>query len=95
MAGQQGKPRPELFADVPDDAGVERLQRLVALLRIAVAFKYVDDLAALPDLGMKASNKTLELTLPEDWLVRHPLTKRELEQQKEALRKLDLRLHYT
>ncbi|MEE4108035.1 MAG: Ppx/GppA family phosphatase [Halieaceae bacterium] len=95
VAGQQGKPRPELFTDVADQAGVERLQRLVALLRLAVAFKYVDDREALPDLSMKVKNKTLTLTLPEDWLARHPLTKQELAQQKEALRKLDLRLLYT
>ena len=95
VAGQQGKPRPELFAEVPDAAGVERLQRLVALLRIAVAFKYVDDVAAMPELGIEARNKTLELTLPADWLARHPLTKQELSQQKEALRKLELRLQYT
>jgi hypothetical protein len=60
-----------------------------------VAFKYVDDREALPDLSMKVRNKTLTLTLPEDWLARHPLTKQELAQQKEALRRLDLRLLYT
>jgi exopolyphosphatase/guanosine-5'-triphosphate,3'-diphosphate pyrophosphatase len=91
VEGQQGKLRSELFPD-RDPAVLRRQQRLVALLRLAVTFKYVEELEEIPDFAITASDKRLQLSLPREWLQRHPLTQHELKQQQEALKRLDLRL---
>lgn len=92
VSGQQGKLRSELFADAVDPAGLLRMQRLVALFRLAVTFKYAEELEALPDLLIEATSKSLKIALPKSWLAQHPLTHQELKQQKEALKRLGLRL---
>ncbi|MEL7044454.1 MAG: exopolyphosphatase [Pseudomonadota bacterium] len=91
VAGQQGKLRSEQFPEASDDS-LPRLQRLTALLRLAVSFKYVEELEELPDLSIAATEKGLQIHLPKEWLQRHPLTKQELKQQRAALRPLGLRL---
>jgi len=92
VAGQQGKLRAELFPEGSDAAGLRRLQRLIALLRLAVSFKYVEELEDLPELDIAASDKRIQVTLPCAFLQRHPLTHYELKQQRDALRRLDIRL---
>jgi exopolyphosphatase/guanosine-5'-triphosphate,3'-diphosphate pyrophosphatase len=92
VAGQQGKLRPELFPEGGDEAALRRLQRLVALLRLAVTFKYVEELEHLPELAITAKDRRIQVTLPRAFLQRHPLTQFELKQQRDALRRLDLRL---
>jgi len=91
VAGQQGKIRPELFTDVEAES-LPRLQRLVALLRLAATFKYVEQLEQLPDFTINATGRSITLTFPEDWLAQHPLTWQELQQQTESFRRLDLSL---
>jgi len=92
VSGHQGKLRSEIFPDIDDVENRRRLQRLTALLRLAVTFKYVEELETLPDLAIEATDKKLGLSLPAAWLQRHPLTLQELRQQREALKRLDLRL---
>ena len=90
-ASQRGKIRPELFADT--DAGdLSRLQHLVALLRLACIFKYVEQLEQLPDFSIRASARTLQLGFPSAWLTQHPLTHQELQQEKATMSRLGLRL---
>lgn len=89
--GQHGKIRQGLFGDNEGQA-LLRLQRLVALLRLATLFKYVEPLEQLPDFSIKASAKGLHLEFPDDWLAQHPLTAQELEQQQDAFRRMDMRL---
>jgi exopolyphosphatase/guanosine-5'-triphosphate,3'-diphosphate pyrophosphatase len=84
VAGQRGKLRPELFAEV-DKSDLPRLQRMTALLRLAALFKYVEQLEQLPDFTIKASAKTLRMLFPPDWLSQHPLTAQELDEQKAVL----------
>ncbi|MEM6544395.1 MAG: Ppx/GppA phosphatase family protein [Pseudomonadota bacterium] len=91
VAGQHGKIRPELFEAI-DTIDLARLQRLIALLRLAAVFKYVEQLEQLPTFTVNASAMTLRLEFPKDWLKQHPLTAKELEQQKDAFRRLNLRL---
>ncbi|WOJ93853.1 Ppx/GppA phosphatase family protein [Congregibacter variabilis] len=91
VEGQHGKIRQGLFGD-SDDLALLRLQRLVALLRLATLFKYVEPLEKLPDFTIKASPKSLRLDFPSDWLEQHPLTAQELAQQQEAFKRMDLRL---
>ena len=90
-AGQRGKLRPELFTDVePQD--LPRLQRLLALLRLACVFKYVEQLEQLPAFTIRPGPRTLRLEFPSDWLQQHPLTQQELQREKGALERLGLRL---
>jgi len=91
VEGQHGKVRHGLFGDNEGPALV-RLQRLVALLRLATLFKYVEPLEQLPDFAIKASNKGLRLEFPDEWLKQHPLTAQELEQQQNAFRRMDMLL---
>ena len=91
VAGQQGKLQADLFAEA-DAQGLPRLQRLVALLRLAITFKYVEELETLPEVAITATKQTLRLALPREWLARHPLTVQELRQQKDSFRRLGLRL---
>jgi exopolyphosphatase/guanosine-5'-triphosphate,3'-diphosphate pyrophosphatase len=90
-AGQRGKIQDTLFEDYADDER-HRMQRLVSLLRLATLFKYVEQLEQLPDFTIRATAKTLRLEFPPDWLAQHPLTQRELKQEKNALQRLGLRL---
>jgi exopolyphosphatase/guanosine-5'-triphosphate,3'-diphosphate pyrophosphatase len=93
VSGQHGKLRPELFKDVDEEAQ-PRLQRLVALLRLATLFKYVEELEQLPDFLIQTTEKTLSLEFPSDWLTQHPLTWQELEQQKDTFKRLGMRLEF-
>ncbi len=70
----------------------ERVARLVAILRLACAFKYVEQLEVLPQVKVIAKSRSLKLKFPEDWLEHHPLTSFELREEKTQLRKLGLKL---
>jgi exopolyphosphatase/guanosine-5'-triphosphate,3'-diphosphate pyrophosphatase len=91
VAGHRGKVRSELLEDFTEEER-SQLQRLMALLRLAAVFKYVEQLEQLPDFTIHADGKSLGLEFPQDWLQQHPLTWRELREEKDALRKLGLRL---
>jgi exopolyphosphatase/guanosine-5'-triphosphate,3'-diphosphate pyrophosphatase len=89
--GHRGKLEPALFADLVDE-DARLLPRLVGLLRLAVVFKYVEQLQQLPDFSIEVSAKTLRLVFPADWLKQHPLTHRELLQEKTVFERLGMRL---
>jgi exopolyphosphatase/guanosine-5'-triphosphate,3'-diphosphate pyrophosphatase len=79
------------FAELP---ATERthLLRLVALLRLANRFKYVEQLEYLPEFRVAAKDQRIELQFPEQWLQQHPLTAYELREEKLQLQKLGIRL---
>ena len=91
VRGHRGKVRAELFADIPEDLR-EKTSRMVALLRLAVIFKYVEELEELPEFTLSVSPGKLRLSIPEDWSDSHPLTIWELEQARSALAKLGVSL---
>jgi len=91
VRGHRGKVRAELFADIPEDLR-EKTSRMVALLRLAVIFKYVEELEELPEFTLAVSPEKLRLSIPEDWSDSHPLTIWELEQARSALAKLGVSL---
>lgn len=91
VTSQHGKLRAELFGEREGDE-LLRMQRLVALLRLATLFKYVEQLEQFPDFTIRTSAQTLRLEFPPDWLKQHPLTAQELDQQKAGFKRLDLRL---
>lgn len=78
------------------DALPERLRRparrLTALLRLAALLERPRTTEALPPLRATAEDKSLRLDLPEDWLAQHPLTRADLEQERDYFKILDLKL---
>lgn len=79
------------------DALPERLRRparrLTALLRLAALLERPRTTEALPPLHLEADDKTLRLELPDAWLAQHPLTRADLEQERDYFKILDLKLH--
>ncbi len=69
-----------------------RAARLVAILRLACAFKYVEQVEELPLIEVSGKANSLRLKFPGDWLKQHPLTSYELREEKIQLKKLGLRL---
>jgi exopolyphosphatase/guanosine-5'-triphosphate,3'-diphosphate pyrophosphatase len=89
--GQRGKLSNDLFADIAESDEL-RIKYLLAIVRLAVCFKYVEKLALLPDFSISAGDHLLELVFPDGWVEEHPLTARELELEQETLAKLDIKL---
>ena len=69
-----------------------RLLRLTTLLRLACAFKYVEQLESLPEFRISANRRRLKLKFPDEWLAQHPLTHFELKQERLQARKLGIRI---
>lgn len=88
---QRGKLLDEMYSDIAA-AEIPRIQRLVAIMRLAVCFKHVEKLERLPDFTLEAGPDSLSFTFPPDWLDLHPLTARELAHETEVLGKLGLKL---
>ena len=91
VAGHRGKLQSSLFNNLGED-DTRLLPPLVALLRLASVFKYVEQLQQLPNFSIESSAKTLQLTFPADWLEQHPLTQSELIAEKALFTQLGLRL---
>ena len=67
----------------------------MAIIRLAVRFKYVETLEQLPEFAVQVDGKSLALGFPEGWLQEHPLTLSELEQEQSQLGKLGLGLSFS
>lgn len=67
-------------------------RRLTALLRLAALLQRARTTDALPPLELVADDKSLRLELPSDWLDQHPLTRADLEQERDYFKILDLKL---
>ncbi|NND69127.1 MAG: Ppx/GppA family phosphatase [Halioglobus sp.] len=90
VLGHRAKPLPEILALKEEDPG--NVVRLLAILRLASCFKYVEQLEELPEFAVLASEQSLTLDLPAGWLEEHPLTAYELEREQGVLDKLGLTL---
>ncbi|MDP4916577.1 MAG: Ppx/GppA family phosphatase [Haliea sp.] len=90
-ATQRGKLDHPLWAAVADTDRT-RLLRLVTLFRLALIFKYAEQLEALPEFAVHAHSDGIRLDFPSGWMDRHPLTARELEQEVILLGKEGLQL---
>jgi len=88
---QRGKLRREAFSEL-GASELGRLRRMVAILRLAVVFKYAEQLEALPQLAIRAREEALELDFPADWVRRHPLTWHELQAEQRSFSRLGLQL---
>jgi exopolyphosphatase / guanosine-5'-triphosphate,3'-diphosphate pyrophosphatase len=89
--GHRGKLGADFFADSAD-ADPARLTYLLAIIRLASCFKYVEKLDHLPDFSIVAKEKSLTLDFPAGWLEDHPLTAHALENEKVVLGKVGLKL---
>ncbi|WP_300616828.1 Ppx/GppA phosphatase family protein [Dokdonella sp.] len=78
------------------DALPERLRRparkLTALLRLAALLERPRTTEPMPSIRVTAEDKVLRLDLPEDWLAQHPLTRADIEQERDFFKILDLKL---
>lgn len=88
---QRGKLDDSLWQNIPTGEQ-PRLLRLIALMRLALVFKYAEQVERLPDFQCQAAGDSLILGFPDGWLERHPLTASELEQQRMALARQNLTL---
>jgi exopolyphosphatase/guanosine-5'-triphosphate,3'-diphosphate pyrophosphatase len=69
-----------------------RVVRLITLIRLANVFKYVEQLAFLPEFRVEALGDSLHLQFPEGWLKQHPLTRQELSEERTLLDKVGIKL---
>ena len=90
-ATQRGKLDHPLWLAVTDSER-PRLLRLVTLIRLALIFKYVEQLEALPEFAVHPDTDSLRLEFPVDWLAQHPLTAQELQLEQAVLAKQGLSL---
>ena len=78
------------------DALPERLRatarRLTALLRLAALLERARTTEPMPALHLAVEDRTLRLELPPGWLDQHPLTRADLEQERDYIKILDLKL---
>ena len=75
----------------------ERLRRsgarVTALLRLAVLLQRARGSEALPAFELRTEDKALQLKLPQAWLEAHPLTRTDLDQERDYLKHIDIKLN--
>ena len=84
----------------PDGEGMRNLpprmqpvtQRLTALLRLSVLLHRARSDDTLPRINLAAEGNQLTLELPAAWLDNHPLTRIDLEQERDYLKQIDIKL---
>lgn len=67
-------------------------QHLTALLRLSILLHRGRDDKALPAFSLHASNNQLTLSLPRTWLEQHPLTRVDLDLERDYLKQIDIKL---
>ena len=91
LRNQRRKPDASVLEVLP-----ERLrrtaQRVTVLLRLAVLLQRARSADALPAISLRADDRSLELRLPAAWLEEHPLSLADLEQERDPLKDLGVRL---
>lgn len=68
----------ELFDELPEDER-KTVERMVILLRLAVLLHRNRSDVSLPEIGIKAKKRTVQLVFPDGWIDQHPLTSADLE----------------
>jgi exopolyphosphatase/guanosine-5'-triphosphate,3'-diphosphate pyrophosphatase len=91
LRGQRRKLLRDFFRDLPAGREDEGL-RLCVLLRLAVLLYRSRQPEPLPALHVEASESSLALLFPAGWLRRHPLTRADLQREREFLAAVGIRL---
>jgi len=74
--------------------GVDPDWRLMVIFRLACLFNRRRTPHQLPPIGLRLKQQGIEVRLPQNWLEQHPLTREELEKERELLKARDLELSY-
>ena len=85
------KPDQEALAALPDRSR-RTAARITALLRLAVLLHRARSADRLPALSVRVDERSLELKLGREWLEQHPLTVTDLDQEREHLKELGVKL---
>ncbi len=80
VSSHRRKPDRRALEALPD-AVRERATRLVLILRLAVLLHRSRSPVEIPPLRLEQEDGAVALTVPEDWLAAHPLTRRDLEEE--------------
>ena len=94
VSGHRRKFPTKVFAELPQDAMIPA-QRLCLLLRLAVVMHRGRGRQPLPSPTLRADGQQLELAFPRGWLDGHPLTRADLEQEAEHLKKAGFKLKFS
>lgn len=90
----RGKLDNALLSNIPESEW-QTMIRLIAIIRLAALFKYVEQLEQLPDFQIETGTDSLTLDFPEGWLDQHPLTARELSVETTLLERLGMNLTFS
>ena len=85
------KPDQEALAALPERSR-RTAARITMLLRLAVLLHRSRSADRLPALSVQGDERSLELRLGRDWLAEHPLTVADLDQEREHLKDLGVKL---
>lgn len=83
----------DAFHELPKDIA-PLAQRLCVLLRLAVVLHRSRSRQPLPTLELHAERRHLDLRFPSGWLVEHPLTRADLNEEARLLKKAGFRLKF-
>ena len=78
------------FADFGEEG--LKLIRLCVLLRFAILFHHIRGTQAMPKVQLQASEQSLEIAFPEDWLEANPLTQADFTQEAGWLKRIGVEL---
>ena len=70
-------------------------QRLTSLLRLAVLLHRARSEEAIPEFRVHVEDNALTLELPARWIESHPLTRVDLEQERDYLKQIGIKLVVT
>jgi exopolyphosphatase/guanosine-5'-triphosphate,3'-diphosphate pyrophosphatase len=76
--------RPVMVEVLPDDMR-DYAVRLCVILRLSVLLHRSRTDKPAPEIHISASDKSIRLTFPEDWLAEHPLSRADLKTERKQL----------
>ena len=89
ITGHRQKLTHDVFAALPKRL-MQRTMRLCVLLRIAVLLHRARLADATPPIKWRTKSDTLSLSIDPAWLSAHPLTKADLAQESEQVKKIGI-----
>ena len=86
--------RKPLIEALPDNMHRITIQ-LVALMRLAVLLRRNRSRKPGPEVRLSATEQSIQLDFPPEWLKEHPLTLTDLDIEKKCLKPIGLKLEYS
>jgi exopolyphosphatase/guanosine-5'-triphosphate,3'-diphosphate pyrophosphatase len=91
VGNHRGRVAIEQVEDLPRPRRQAAL-RLLVLLRLAVLLHRARSPARMPPIRLKEEGEAIAVLFPDGWLERHPLTRQDLERERERLKRAGVRL---